>query len=62
MRKRRFCGMGAVKNSHAVAVRHVSSCERWLMELPVGMFRGSKGKLSHCEKACIARREVKNEV
>ena len=51
-----------MKNSHAVAVRHVSSCERWLMELPVGMFRGSKGKLSHCEKACIARREVKNEV
>ena len=48
--------------SAAVGVWHVSSCERWLMELPVGVFRGSKGKLSHCEKACIARRDVENGV
>ena len=48
-RKCRFCGMGAAKMSVAVAVGHVSSCERWLTVPRLGRFRLADGHVSRGE-------------
>ena len=57
-RKRRFCGMGAAKMSVAVAVGHVSSCERWLTVPPLGRFRLAFRHVSRGETCLTERRKV----
>ena len=59
-RKHRFCGMGAAKMSVAVAVGHVSGCERWLTVPPLGRFRLADGHLWRCEKASFATPNTQN--
>ena len=59
-RKHRFCGMGAAKMSVAVAVGHVSSCERWLTVPRLGRFRLADGHLWRCEKASFATPNIQN--
>ena len=59
-RKRRFCGMGAAKMSVAVAVGHVSGCERWLTVPPLGRSRLADGHLWRCEKASFATPNTQN--
>ena len=55
-----FAGWDAAKMSVAVAVGHVSGCERWLTVPRLGRFRLADGHLWRCEKASFATPNTQN--
>ena len=57
-RKHRFCGMGAAKMSVAVAVGHVSGCERWLTVPRLGRVRCAVRHVLRDETCLTARQNV----
>lgn len=60
-RNGRFYGKRAAKTRRALAIGHVSSCERCLTPPRSAMFRMAVGHVSHDERPSIAMREVEFE-